>query len=61
MSPVKHIDIIQGNFYLVSNVKLVMKIMRFFCCQVYVHEILVNPLFKLAQEKVWLGELTVPP
>ena len=27
----------------------------------YVHEILVNHLFKLAQEKVWLGELTVPP
>ena len=27
----------------------------------YVHEVLVNRLFKLAQEKVWLGELTVPP
>ena len=27
----------------------------------YVHEVLVNCLFKLAQEKVWLGELTVPP
>ena len=27
----------------------------------YVHEILVKCLFKLAQEKVWLGELTVPP
>ena len=26
----------------------------------YVHELLVNPLFKPAQEKVWLGELTVP-
>ena len=26
----------------------------------YVHELLVNHLFKLAQEKVWLGELTVP-
>ena len=26
----------------------------------YVHEVLVNYLFKLAQEKVWLGELTVP-
>ena len=25
----------------------------------YVHKILVNCLFKLAQEKVWLGELTV--
>ena len=24
------------------------------------HELLVNCLFKLAQEKVWLGELTVP-
>ena len=24
------------------------------------HEVLVNCLFKLAQEKVWLGELTVP-
>ena len=23
--------------------------------------VLVNCLFKLAQEKVWLGELTVPP
>ena len=37
------------------------------CCQlqakVNVHEVhvLVNCLFKLAQEKVWLGELTVPP
>ena len=27
----------------------------------YVHEVLVNCLVKLAQEKVWLGELTVPP
>ena len=27
----------------------------------YVYEVLVNCLFKLAQEKVWLGELTVPP
>ena len=25
----------------------------------YVHEVLVNCLVKLAQEKVWLGELTV--
>ena len=37
------------------------------CCQLhsykrkYVHEVLVNCLFKLAQEKVWLGELTVSP
>ena len=34
------------------------------CCQFnkrkYVHEVLVNCLFKLAQENVWLGELTVP-
>ena len=27
----------------------------------YVHEVLVNSLVKLAQEKVWFGELTVPP
>ena len=27
----------------------------------YVHDLLVNRLFKLAQEKVWLGELTFPP
>ena len=27
----------------------------------YVHELLVNCLFKPAQEKVWLGELTIPP
>ena len=27
----------------------------------YVHEVLVNCLLKLAHEKVWLGELTVPP
>ena len=27
----------------------------------YVHEVLVNCLLKLAQKKVWLGELTVPP
>ena len=26
----------------------------------YVHELLVNRLFQPAQEKVWLGELTVP-
>ena len=26
-----------------------------------VHDVLVNCLFKLAQEKVWLGELTVLP
>ena len=26
----------------------------------YVHALLVNRLFKPAQEKVWLGELTVP-
>ena len=25
----------------------------------YVHEVLVNCLFKLAQEKVWLGDRTV--
>ena len=34
------------------------------CCQLqvkYVHLVLVNCLFKLAQEKGWLGELTVPP
>ena len=24
------------------------------------HEVLVNSLFKFVQEKVWLGELTVP-
>ena len=29
--------------------------------QKYVHKVLVNCLFKLAQEKVWLGELTVSP
>ena len=27
----------------------------------YVHELLVNRLFKPAEEKVWLGELTIPP
>ena len=26
-----------------------------------VHEVLVNCLFKLSQEKVWLGELTIQP
>ena len=33
------------------------------CCQLqaYVHKVLVNHLFKLAQEKECLGELTVPP
>ena len=31
------------------------------CKRNYVHIVLVNCLFKLAQEKVWLGELTVPP
>ena len=27
----------------------------------YVHELPVNCMFKLAQEKVWLDELTIPP
>ena len=27
----------------------------------YVHEVLGNRLVMFAQEKVWLGELTVPP
>ena len=27
----------------------------------YVYVVLVNCFFKLAQEKAWLGELTVPP
>ena len=27
----------------------------------YVHKVLVTCLFKLAQEKVWLGELTILP
>ena len=31
------------------------------CYQLHVHEVLVNCLFKHAQEKVWLGELSVPP
>ena len=34
------------------------------CCQLqakYVHTLLVNHLFKLALEKVWLSELTPPP
>ena len=34
------------------------------CCQLQakvMHEVLVNCLFKLAQKKVWLGALTVPP
>ena len=33
------------------------------CCHYkrkYVHEVLVNCMFKLAQEEVWLGELTDP-
>ena len=31
------------------------------CKRIYVHEVLVNCLFELTKEKVWLGELTVPP
>ena len=31
-----------------------------YCKRKYVQELLVNRLFKPAQEKVWLGELTVP-
>ena len=34
------------------------------CCQLqgkYMHKVLVNGLFKLALEKVWLGERTIPP
>ena len=34
--------------------------MGFFYKQKYVHELLVICLFKPAQEKVWLGELTIP-
>ena len=30
-------------------------------CRQFVHEVLVNCMFKLDSEKVWLGELTVPP
>ena len=29
--------------------------------QKYVHEVLINSLVKLAQEKLWLGEFTVKP
>ena len=34
----------------------------FSCCYKHknVQEVLVNHLFKLAQENVWLGELTIP-
>ena len=31
------------------------------CSTKVLHKVLVNRLFKLAQEKVWLGELTFPP
>ena len=34
------------------------------CCQLQAkvwHKVQVNCLFKLAHEKVWLGELTIPP
>ena len=37
---------------------------KYGCCQLhrkYDHEVLTNCLFKLYQEKVWLGELTVLP
>ena len=36
VSPVKNINVIKGKYYLLSNVKQVIKIMRFFCCHVYV-------------------------
>ena len=36
MSPVKHINALRVNFIMISHVDSVMKILRFFCCQVYV-------------------------
>ena len=40
--------------------KSALKISPMITYRKYVHEVLVIRLFKPAQEKVWLGELTVP-
>ena len=59
--PYFHGDRIWNNFYrhsffpLIHSRRVVVSYKR-----KYVHQVLVNGLFKLAQEKVWLGELTIP-
>ena len=54
---VRVLIIIYNNIFLLNHSRRVVVSYK----QKYVHEVLVNCLSKLAQEKVWLGELTVPP
>ena len=55
----------RGDYEIISTVILLPSAESFKkgCCrlQAKVNKVLVNRLLKLAQEKVWLGELTVPP
>ena len=44
---------------IISMIILFLPLIKEGLLQKYVHKILVNRLVKLAQEKVWLGELTV--
>ena len=46
--------------HVISQLLYLQMIMLIVYKRKYVHELLVNRLFKPAQEKVWLGELTVP-
>ena len=46
------------NIYVVNSLSNLTSVVSY--KRKYVHEVPVNGLFKLAQEEVWLGELTVP-
>ena len=54
--PVRSHTFVEIDHEMISTVILPLPLIQ----QKYVHELLVNRLFKPAQEKVWLGELTVP-
>ena len=56
-SPVSHIIIFISSYTAKNNYFSLYKLIQDLP---YVHRLLVNRLFKPAQEKVWLGELSVP-
>ena len=63
--PVRSHTFVEIDHEMISTVILLLPLMhsrRVFVSykRKYVHKLLVNRLFKPAQEKVWLGELTVP-
>ena len=55
---ITHVEFSHDSKYLATAVSLHFAFVSY--KRKYVYEVLVNCLFKLAQEKVWLGELTVP-